>query len=473
MSDAQIDRLMEAARRGTFSRRQVLETGLKLGISSAAIIAAMDIAPEAMAAPAPSKVTRSTRHEGADTGTFTMLRDGGAPDLDPHSAYDNAAAAIILATTEMLIQFKGESTTEYDPMLAESWEASPDNKTFTFKLFPNVTFQDGDPCTAQNVKDSFQRFLEMNMGPVNVIARFAPDPAMLEVVDDLTVRFNLAESEPLFLSAMASSFGPFVINTKYVADNKTDDDPWAHEFYLEGAPGSGTGPYTLTENSVNDQVVMEKYDGYHGGWEEPHFSKLVVRIVEEMSTRRQLVENGEADATVQNLSPEDFEALRQNPDIQVVSYDSTAVYWATINAVRSLSASARQGFCYAFPYSEVSVGVYKGQVIRTGPLATTVRGYDKDVFLYQTDLNKAKELLVAGGFPEGSTFDYMFTAGEAIERSVAELFQANLASIGYTLRRSTAQRMSISRTVILQPRSDQCFSAGGAGGRTITMHGTS
>ena len=56
---------------------------------------------------------------GTDTGTFTMLRDGGAPDLDPHSQYDNAAAAIVLATHEMLIKFKGESTFDYEPMLAE------------------------------------------------------------------------------------------------------------------------------------------------------------------------------------------------------------------------------------------------------------------------------------------------------------------------------------------------------------------
>ena len=100
----------------------------------------------------------------------------------------------------------------------------------------------------------------MGMGPVNVISRFMPDASMMEVVDDQTITFNLGKPQPLFLSAMASAYGPFIINTKYVEENKTDDDPWAHEFYLNGAPGSGTGPYMLTENQVTQQVTIEKFE---------------------------------------------------------------------------------------------------------------------------------------------------------------------------------------------------------------------
>jgi peptide/nickel transport system substrate-binding protein len=104
-----------------------------------------------------------------------------------------------------------------------------------------------------------------------------------------------------------------------------------------------------------------------------------------------------------------------------------------MNAPRIGSVEARQGFSWAFPYEEVVQGVYQGRVIRTGPLATTNLGYDPDVFLYTTDLVKAKELLEAGGHAEGSTFEYAINAGSAVERSVAELFLANLAEIGYNL----------------------------------------
>jgi ABC-type transport system substrate-binding protein len=62
-----------------------------------------------------------------------------------------------------------------------------------------------------------------------------------------------------------------------------------------------------------------------------------------------------------------------------------------------------------------------------------VRGYDPDIFLYQTDLAKAKELLQAAGINEGDSFEYVLESGNAVEDVVAQLFQANLQSIGITL----------------------------------------
>jgi peptide/nickel transport system substrate-binding protein len=269
------------------------------------------------------------------------------------------------------------------------------------------------------------------MGPVNVISRFMPDVSMMEVVDDQTIRFNLGKPQPLFLAAMASAYGPFVVNTRYVEEYKSDDDPWAHEFYLNGSPG--TGPYQMTQNDVTQQVTLEKFDGYHRGWEGAHFDKIVMRVVDEIATRRQLVENGEGDALDQSLTPEDYEALKSNPDIQVLSNPSTAVFWTIMNSPRLKTPGVRLGFSYAFPYNEIKDGVYKGLMTRSGPIASAVRGNDPGVFIYETDLAKAKELILAGGFAEGDTFEYMVASEEATERAIAELFQANIAEMGFKL----------------------------------------
>ena len=104
-----------------------------------------------------------------------------------------------------------------------------------------------------------------------------------------------------------------------------------------------------------------------------------------------------------------------------------------MNAPRLLTKEVRQGFSYAFPYDEVSNVVYKGLMKRSGPIADTVRGYDPDVFLYQTDLDKAKELILAGGFKEGDVFEYMVDANEETEQTVAQLFQANVQAMGFNL----------------------------------------
>jgi peptide/nickel transport system substrate-binding protein len=70
---------------------------------------------------------------------------------------------------------------------------------------------------------------------------------------------------------------------------------------------------------------------------------------------------------------------------------------------------------------------------RTGPIPDTVRGYDPDVFVYPTDLERAKELLTAGGFAEGDVFEYMFDSNDERDTTVAQLFQANLQQIGFDL----------------------------------------
>jgi peptide/nickel transport system substrate-binding protein len=125
--------------------------------------------------------------------------------------------------------------------------------------------------------------------------------------------------------------------------------------------------------------------------------------------------------------------LKSVPTLQVLTYPSTRVNWVTMNAVRLKTPDVRRGFSYAFPYDDVLNGVYKGLLTRSGPIASTVTGYDPNVFLYQTDLEQAKQLILSGGFAEGDSFDFVVTAGEETSRSVAQLFQANLQQIGFNL----------------------------------------
>ena len=421
-------RITALARTGRYSRRDVLHAGLRAGLASPAIVSLMALAP-ASAAAAPPALPRAAQESG---GTFTILISVGAEDIDPHYSYATLSSTVAMAAYEMLLQFAGESTDEFAPMLAESWEVNDDQSVVTFTLVPNATFHDGTVCDAQAVKDSYTRFLEMDAGPVNVLARFVNDPAMMEVVDATTLRFNLGQPQPLFLSAMASQYGPSVVSPAAIAANATEDDPYAHEYFTANAVGSG--PYQLVENTLNERLVFQRFENYHRGWEGSHFDQVVFRVVPEEPTRRQLIEQGEADAVAYGyLSIDNTRAMEGNPDIQVVYYDSTAVSWVVMNAPRLLTPEVRQGFSYAFPYQEVIDGVYQGLVVRSGPIATSVLGYDPDVFLYQTDLARARELIVAGGFAEGSTFEYMFDGNDNREALQAQLFQASVAAMGFNL----------------------------------------
>ncbi len=442
------DRLMKLARSGRASRRQLLETGLRLGLASPVILSLIEAAPRsASASPvAPVKSQPVPANAQAESsGNLVILLTSGTEDIDPHYTYSEIASAVALGVYETLLLLKGDSTDEFDPALAESWEVSEDLSTYTFKLYPDVMFQDGTPANAQAVKDSYTRWIEMGGSPVNVITRFVDSPDKMEVVDETTLRFNLGTPQPLFLSAMASSYGPFVISPTAIAENATDDDPFAHEWAKASAVGSG--PYLLESNSVSEGIVLKKFDGYHRGWEGNHFDGVIFRVVPEDATRRQLLERGEADAAAENLTIDALEALRTNPAVQVVEYPSTLVSWDIMNAPRLLTKEVRQGFSYAFPYDDVMNVVYRGMLKRSGPIPDNVRGFDPDVFLYQTDLDRAKELIISGGFKEGDVFEYMVDANEETNQTIAQLFQANVQAMGFDLELISVDYATIESTI--------------------------
>ena len=431
MGSSEISRFLSAAASGRLSRREVLERGLGLGVSSALIMSLMERAPEAVAAPNARQKSFLSVNQDDDPGTVTICFLDAASDIDPHSSYTTYGALICLASYDMLVNYKGLSTTEIEPMLAESWTVSEDNTTFTFKIRANATFHDGTPCDAQMVKDAFVRFRRLEMGPYYVLARFCDDPEnMITVEDATTVTFTLPRQEPLFLAAMASSYGPFVVNMARVEEHKTDEDPWAHEWFLTNA--DGTGPYKLVENNFTEGMRLEWHDGYWGEQLEGGFTTLLVRVVPENATRRQLAENGDLDLLTNVLTEEDHEALRSVPSLQVLTYPTTRVDWFILNWV-TLSLEARQGLCWAFPYDEVVTGVYKDTVKRTGPIPDNVQGYDPEAFLYTTDLEQARTLLETAGYVNGDPITMSIESESERSRTMAELFQANLAEIGVTL----------------------------------------
>jgi peptide/nickel transport system substrate-binding protein len=121
------------------------------------------------------------------------------------------------------------------------------------------------------------------------------------------------------------------------------------------------------------------------------------------------------------------------PTLTVDLSDSTEVAYYTMTEAGPLaSPEARQAMCYAFPYQEVIDGVFNGYASRANSLvAPSVRGYQENGFFFETDLDKAKDLLAAAGIPEGT--ELKMTTNTPPSDQIPQLFQANLAKIGINL----------------------------------------
>ncbi len=453
-------RLLSDATSRRMNRRQLLHRGLALGLSVpalAAILAACggddddDDDSGGDSGSADQTATSSDGGGGDDAtatsgdgggsgdetpingGTLTIIQTGSIPDLDPQSAYDSDASALFFGAYEMLLRLKGSDTFEYEPMLADSWESNEDQTEWSFTIADGIKFQDGTDCDAPAVVKSFQRFLEMGLGPVNVISRFVASSDDITAPDANTITFKLIYGTDIFLAAMASQYGPLVVSPAAVEEHATADDPYAHEWFRENMVG--TGPYMLEEHQLGDFARLVRFEDYHGGWEGNHFDEIVFRNVEESTTRRQLMESGEADALTQTLTPEDVVQMEQEGALTVLRYDTTNADWVLFNYERLPDPKVREAFAWAFPYDDVRNEVFQGLIVpSSGAITPTTRGYPTDGFIFTTDLEMAKSLLDEAGFDYSEEIEFIISSGSALTQAVAELYQATLSEISVNMK---------------------------------------
>ncbi len=381
----------------------------------------------------PAAVRGAVARQSGNGSTLILGLDGTPSDLDPHSQYDYRSTTVIRAVYEGLVGLVGSATDEYEGLVAESWEANEDQSVWTFTIRPGLLFHDGSPCDSAAVKASFERLLAMNRGAVGVFSRFIADPAQMTTPDEATIVFDCGAPQPLFITALASTYGVQIVNAAVAMENEVDGD-FGQGWMTISPAGTGTGGWLLSSFEPGQEAILEQNPDYWRGWEGNHFERVIVRVVEEPATMRQLVEAGDVDIMDRfSIQFEWLDELMEIPTLTVDLSDSTEVAYYTMTEAGALATpEARQAMAYAFPYQEVMDGVYLGYATRANSVgAPSVLGFQEDGFYFETDLDRARELLATAGVPEGTELVMIRSAGA--DPIVPELFQANLAEIGMTL----------------------------------------
>lgn len=368
-----------------------------------------------------------------DSGTVTFVTDQVPSDIDP--ANNEVAGSDVIArnVAEPLVELDGSSLTKFKGVLATTWKTNSDQSVWTFYLRHGVKFHTGRCClNSDDVKYNVVRSFRANLINSAVWTRFLSNPEkQIKTPDQYTVEFDLGRPQPLFIDQMSSLYMSYIEDSQALKKHATKSDPWAH-MWAQFAD-IGTGPYMIQSWQHGQQVTLVRFPGYWGGWNGKHFSKAVMQTVPEGTTRRELVEKGQADITF-DLTPQDYIALRSNPAVKVVApYGTEVTYIYMTQAGPLASTYARQAMSYAMNYDAVINGVYKGLAKRAyGCLPSSMLGYDPNMFHYNTDLNKAKELFAKAGVKPGTTLTYWsYTAEENLQGLI---LQAQLSSIGINLK---------------------------------------
>ncbi len=369
---------------------------------------------------------------GRDPTTLVVAVDAIDGDFDPASSYLVNQAVIWLGIYEGLVRLKGESASEVEPLLADSWEHNGDASSWTFHLHPDVTFTDGTPLDAEAVKANYVRTITGNFGTGYILGAFVPKPdKQIVVLDPLTVRFDLAYPYPRFDVVLAAEYGTGLVSPAVFTEHSTGPDDQGHEFLQGNA--IGTGPYLLQSFEAGDQAVLVRNPNYWRGWNGWHFDRIILRSIPEASTRRQLIESGEVDIAYAGTA-EDTAAVRQDPGLVAGSFKNLELVYIILGEYGPLaSPEARQAMNYLFPYDEFVSTVMKDTFVRAnGPFPDLLFTHDPNVFTYDTDVEKARQLLAQAGVEPGTELTYEYYTGFGKEAGL--VMQQQLEKVGLHLR---------------------------------------
>ncbi|WP_167510270.1 MULTISPECIES: ABC transporter substrate-binding protein [Leisingera] len=370
-----------------------------------------------------------------DPKTLVVLVDATVENLDPATNIEWAYG--LRPVYETLTVLDGSHTLKAAPALATSWEASEDASSWTFTLAEGVVFHDGTPCDAEAVKKAVTRLVLHPAGLAGTWQLEDPE-SQIVAVDAKTIRFDLGEPRPFFDRQVASQYGFWIASpTAAEAHSKGDDDMGSE--YLQANP-VGTGPYRLESLNPGQDATFAANAAFRGGWDHPHFSRVITKTIPVSATRRQLLETGEADMTLA-MEPEDMVVLRDDPRFALADTPTfTVQYVAFATDGKLANPRARQALCHAFDHDAYMEEVALGTADKpTSVFPSLMQGMDGKDRLLPYDLDRARALLAEAGIPEGTELTMAYYSGFGdIE---GQLLQAWLSEIGISLK---LQEMSFS-----------------------------
>jgi len=276
------------------NRRKLMQL---TGISTAAIVG--------------SEFLGSIPSAGAQSSDRPVLRVGlaGLPDsLDPQLTVLNQRTLVdgtLFNNLLMRNYLAGDppgTGAEPAPGLATAWNRV-DDLTLEVTLREGVTFHDGSPLTADDVKFTFDRML---LDPDNFVQSAATIGTIksVEIVNPATVRFATESPDPL-LEKRLTTFVTWIVPKAYFERVGAD---------AFGLSPVGTGPYKLVEFHAEDSLILESHDAYWGGL--PPASRIEFRVIPEIAARVAALSSGEIDIAT-GILPDQIETIASTDGLDV------------------------------------------------------------------------------------------------------------------------------------------------------------
>lgn len=319
-------------------------------------------------------------------------------------------------------------------MLAESWEMK--GADMVFHIRQGVKFPDGSLLDASVVYENYKRFFATKGVATFLLGMggSVTDISQIEVIDSKTLVIHMTKENGLTIKNITMG-NTSILSLSEMKAHATESDPWALEYYKKNFP-AGTGPYKLETYSAGDKISLVRNDGYWGP--PPKFAKVIEKIVPDPAQRVLLLKSGEVDI-IDNVPFKDLALLKQDPNVRILPIPTTYTFLASMhNKIAPFDQKeVRQAFSYAIPYDDIIEKVLYGFGKRVHAfIPEGQRSYDPSIKKYDTNPEKAKELLAVAGYKDGvglPPVKLTIRIGIEEDERTAVIIQGALKDIGVTI----------------------------------------
>jgi peptide/nickel transport system substrate-binding protein len=350
--------------------------------------------------------------------------DQSPAGLDPHIITAFASFMVVNGTI-----YEGLTAIDKDlrvgPGLAESWTASPDGKSYVFKLRPGVTFHNGAPMEAADVVASLKRVMAKEIASPLASRLAAVDS--VAAPDAATVELKLKEPSAPLLTSLATLA---IVPRGFEADKDG----------LQKQP-VGTGPFKFKEWQPNGFIALARNDAY---WRKglPKLDGVKMNIVPESATRQVGVSSGQY-AMLPNIDAATALQLKGKPGVKLAETLELAYTLIGFNTAKPPfdNAKLREAVNTALNRDEIIQAALFGAGVPGGPLSPALKDWATDLKefpCYKHDVAKAKALVKDSGVAQPISVTMTVLPRQDI-KDIAQVVQQQLGAVGIKVELKTPE----------------------------------
>lgn len=300
-----------------------------------------------------------------------------------------------------------------------------DETTWKMTIRDDVSFSNGDPLTAADVKFTFEREATDTSLVEN---NFWKGIKSVEIIDDYSFYINTFEAKPDLLSLLTKSGGD-IMPSKYIEEVGMDQ-------YMKDPVMAGQ--YKLKEWIPNDHFTLVRNENYYG--EAGIWDEIVFRPIPESSTRVSELLTGGIDI-IDNVPPNEWERINQSGKVHMITGDTSRILLLNVRCTEGTVTSdprVREAVELAIDKDLICGELLQGAGTPTRTrVGSGIPGFNWDLFgsenanLYNPE--RAKELLAEAGYPNGGCpITYTAANGRTLmDSEIAQMCAAMLTAAGF------------------------------------------